>query len=246
MYARSADDTLTPTALRTVVQCPPRASAEAPRGVSRINTEDFPSRLRSATLDREGAAQELHTLLVRVALAYLARQQYPAEAFGADTYLSVAEDYAQEAFAVILRELHTYRGECRFTTWAYSIIINLIADEMRRRCWRRRPLPEEIEGEPSIRRSVPVHDVAVISDRRALWDLINTIIQRELTPRQRSALVGRVFEEKPLIVLADELGTNKDNVYKLIHDARRHLKRALEERGITIGDALAVVEGRSS
>jgi RNA polymerase sigma-70 factor (ECF subfamily) len=183
--------------------------------------------------------------LVRVALAYLARQQYPAEAFGADTYLSVAEDYAQEAFAVILRELHAFRGECRFTTWAYSIIINLIADEMRRRCWRRRPLAEETEGAPNVRLAEPVHDVAAIFDRRALWDLINTIIQRELTPRQRTALVGRVFEEKPLIVLADELGTNKDNVYKLIHDARRHLKRALEERGITIGDALAGVEGRS-
>jgi RNA polymerase sigma-70 factor (ECF subfamily) len=246
MYAWSTSDILTHPAPRTVVQCPPRATAEEPRGVSRIDTEDFPTRLRSAGLAREGAAQELHTLLVRVALAYLARQQYPAEAFGADTYLSVAEDYAQEAFAVILRELHTYRGECRFTTWAYSIIINLIADEMRRRCWRRRPLPEETEREPSARLAEPVHDVAAISDRRALWDLINIIIQRELTPRQRSALVGRVFEEKPLIVLADELGTNKDNVYKLIHDARRHLKRALEERGITTGDALAVVEGGSS
>jgi RNA polymerase sigma-70 factor (ECF subfamily) len=214
--------------------------------VSPINTEDFPSLLRSAVPEREGAAQELHALLVRAALAYLARQQYPAEAFGADTYLSVAEDYAQEAFAVILRELHTYRGECRFTTWAYSIVINLIADEMRRRCWRRRPLPEETEGASHARASELRSDVAVTSDRRAIWDLITTIIQRELTPRQRSALIGRVFDEKPLIVIADELGTNKDNVYKLIHDARRHLKRALQEQGITAAEALAVVEGRSS
>jgi RNA polymerase sigma-70 factor, ECF subfamily len=246
MHVRSAADTLIRTPILGVVQCPPNALEEAPRGVATIDTQDLPSLLRSAGPDREGAAQALHALLVRVALAYLARQHYPAEAFGADTYVSVAEDYAQEAFAVILRELHTYRGECRFTTWAYSIVINLIADEMRRRCWRRRPLPEEIGGEPTSRSAEFQSDSAELSDRRALWNVIHTIIQQELTPRQRSALVGRVFEEKPLIVLADELGTNKDNVYKLIHDARRHLKRALQERGITVGEALAVVEGRSS
>jgi RNA polymerase sigma-70 factor (ECF subfamily) len=58
------------------------------------------------------------------------------------------------------------------------------------------------------------------------------IIERELTARQRHALTGRIFDEKPLAVLADELGTNVDNVYKLLHDARKRLKRALVARGI--------------
>jgi RNA polymerase sigma-70 factor (ECF subfamily) len=191
-------------------------------------------------------AQELRDLLVRAALSYLARQHYPVEAFGADSYESIAEDYAQEAFTTILRRLDTYRGESRFTTWAYSIVINLIADEMRRRCWRRRPLPGDGEAEASWHLTTAQHDVAAVADRHALWRLIDDIIQHELTPRQRSALVGRIFEEKPLIVLAEELGTNKDNVYKLLHDARKHLKRGLQEHGITTADALAAFQERSA
>ncbi|HEY8284107.1 MAG TPA: sigma-70 family RNA polymerase sigma factor [Chloroflexota bacterium] len=210
-----------------------------------ITTERLPTMLRAAGPERETASEELRALLVRAALAYLVRQQYPVEAFGADTYASIAEDYAQESFAIILGQLDGFRGECRFTTWAYRIVINLIADEMRRRCWRRHPLPEEDGLDLHRRTFAPENDVTAIADRRALWRIVDTIIQQELTPRQRTALIGRVFEDKPLTVLAEELGTNKDNVYKLLHDARKHLKRALQIRGITAADALGTFDGRS-
>ncbi|MGH2343887.1 MAG: RNA polymerase sigma factor [Chloroflexota bacterium] len=211
-----------------------------------VQDERLPTMLRSVGPEREAASEELRELLVRAALAYLVRQQYPVEAFGADTYASIAEDYAQESFIIILRQLDGFRGECRFTTWAYRIVINLIADEMRRRCWRRRPLPEDDGIDVHQRASGREDDVAAIADRRALWRIMDTIIQQELTSRQRAALIGRIFEDKPLIVLADELGTNKDNVYKLLHDARKHLKRALQARGVTAADALGGFEGRSS
>src|SRR6185437_9623337 len=107
----------------------------APMSIVKLVTEErLPILLRSVGPEREAAAEELRALLVRAALAYLLRQHYPVEAFGADTYASIAEDYAQEAFTIILRQLNRFRGECRFTTWAYRIVINLIADEMRRRC----------------------------------------------------------------------------------------------------------------
>jgi RNA polymerase sigma-70 factor (ECF subfamily) len=212
----------------------------------KVAAQSFPILLRAEGLEREAASQELRDLLVRAALAYLVRQQYPVEAFGADTYMSIAEDSAQEAFAIILRQLDTYRGECLFTTWAYRIVINLIADEMRRRCWRRRPLPEDGEPAQGWRAPTPQQDVAAVADRRHLWQIIDDIIQKELTQRQRLALVGRIFEEKPLIVLADELATNKDAVYKLLHDARKHLKRALHARGITSADVFAAFQERNS
>jgi RNA polymerase sigma-70 factor (ECF subfamily) len=205
-------------------------------------TECLPTLLRSEGAEREAAAQQLRDLLVRAALSYLARQAYPVEAFGADSYLSIAEDYAQEALVIILRRLDTFRGASKFTTWAYSIVINLIADEMRRRCWRRRPLPEEAEAVSGVRAPTAEHDVATLAERHAVWGLINEIIQRELTARQRTALVGRIFEEKSLIVIAEELGTNKDNVYKLLHDARKHLKRRLREQGISAVEALAAFQ----
>jgi RNA polymerase sigma-70 factor (ECF subfamily) len=213
--------------------------------VDKSATERLPAMLRAGEAEREAASQELRDLLVRSALAYLSRQQYPAEAFGADTYQTIAEDYAQASFAVILERLDTFRGQSRFATWAYSIVINLIADEMRRRAWRRHPLTPESAAATS--RRAPDHepDVAAIAERHALWSLLDGIMQRELTPRQRMALVGRIIDEKPLIVLADELGTSKDNVYKLLHDARKHLKRALRDQGVTAADLLAAFQTRS-
>lgn len=214
--------------------------------MGRVAAERLTVMLRAGGPEREIASQELRDLLVRAALAYLLRQQYPVEAFGADSYESVAEDYAHAAFAIILEQLDAFRGESRFTTWAYSIVINLIADEMRRRTWRRRPLT--LESDITQVWSAPEHeqDVETMAERQALWSLLNGLIQRELTPRQRMALVGRIVEEKPLVVLADELGTNKDNVYKLLHDARKHLKRALSDQGVTTEDVFAAFQARSS
>lgn len=215
-------------------------------GVVNIAAERLPAMLRAGGLEREAAGQQLRDLLVRAALTYLVRQQYPVEAFGADTYESIAEDYAHESFAIILRQLDAFRGECRFTTWAYRIVINLIADEMRRRVWRRLPLTPDGDAARSRHASAQEQDVETTADRRALWSLIDGIIQHELTSRQRAALVGRIFDEKPLVVLADELGTDKDNVYKLLHDARKHLKRALRDHGITQADVLAAFQERGS
>lgn len=229
-----------------VLQCVQYGREGDPGPVGEIGPERLPVMLRAGGSEREAASQELRELLVRAALTYLLRQQYPVEAFGADTYASVAEDYAQASFTTILEQLNTFRGESRFTTWAYSIVINLIADKMRRRAWRRRPLPPDRDAAPSGHASDHEQDVATVAERQALWRLLNGIIQQELTPRQRMALVGRIVEEKPLIVLADELGTNKDNVYKLLHDARKHLKRALRDQGVTAADVLAAFQARSS
>ncbi|HZS85864.1 MAG TPA: sigma-70 family RNA polymerase sigma factor [Chloroflexota bacterium] len=204
--------------------------------MAKIAAEHLPTMLRAGGPEREAASEELRDLLVRAALAYLARQTHPVEAFGADSYASVAEDFAHDALAIILRDLDRFRGESRFTTWAYRIVINLMADEARRRTWRRHPLPEnggETGGQAS---GVTVETAA---ERQAMWELVHQIISHDLTPRQRQALVGRFFESKPLVVLAGELGTDKDSIYKLIHDARKHLKRALRERGITEAEILS-------
>jgi RNA polymerase sigma-70 factor, ECF subfamily len=46
----------------------------------------------------------------------------------------------------------------------------------------------------------------------------------------------------PLDLVAEWLGTNRNNLYKLIHDARKRLKEALLAQGITHKDLIAVFD----
>lgn len=200
----------------------------------------LPDMLRAGESEREAACQELRDLLVRAALAYLARKHYPIEAFGADDAESLAEDFAQESLTIILRQLDSFRGESRFTTWAYRIVINLMADEFRRRAWRHRSLDEEQARLPERTAADDVPHLA--AERREIWELVQQVIREDLTERQRRVLVGRFFQDKPLVVLAEEMNTTKDNVYKLLHDARKHLRRALLARGISEQEALRAFE----
>src|SRR5690606_7587795 len=103
-------------------------------------------------------------------------------------------------------------------------------DEYRRRAWRRQHLDDD--GDLIAWEGLAAGP-EIDAERREVWAVINRVIRDDLTPRQRHALVGRVFQGKSLVVLAEELETNKDNVYKLLHDARKRLKRALLAQGIS-------------
>ena len=81
--------------------------------------------------------------------------------------------------------------------------------------------------------------------QRELWTRVRQLIEVELTPHQRTILVAHVFHQKPLDLLAAELGTSRDAVYKAIHDARRKLRAALLARGVTVAEALGVFGKRS-
>jgi RNA polymerase sigma-70 factor, ECF subfamily len=80
-----------------------------------------------------------------------------------------------------LRQLDTFRGESRFTTWAYRIVINLLADEIRRRAWRRHPL--ETEAARQAQGATQGSDVAV--ERHDVLQVVRWAIDHDLTPRQR-------------------------------------------------------------
>jgi RNA polymerase sigma-70 factor (ECF subfamily) len=57
-----------------------------------------------------------------------------------------------------------------------------------------------------------------------------------LTLKQQRVLRALVFEEVPLDEIVRHWGTNRNAVYKLVHDARRKLKAHLEGRGFDLGE----------
>ena len=56
-------------------------------------------------------------------------------------------------------------------------------------------------------------------------------IETHLTTRQRQALTAIVFDEVPLDELARRWASNRNALYKLLHDARRKLKAHLRAHG---------------
>jgi RNA polymerase sigma-70 factor (ECF subfamily) len=46
-----------------------------------------------------------------------------------------AEDLTQEAFLLLFRKLHTFRGESAFSTWLHRLVVNTVLMHLRRTDW---------------------------------------------------------------------------------------------------------------
>ncbi len=65
-----------------------------------------------------------------------------------------------------------------------------------------------------------------------MWQAIQAVLKNELTDRQREVMVATQLNGVPMQEVAKMLGTNVNNLYKLLHDARLKLKKALLSQGL--------------
>ncbi|HLA42672.1 MAG TPA: sigma factor-like helix-turn-helix DNA-binding protein, partial [Aggregatilineales bacterium] len=72
------------------------------------------------------------------------------------------------------------------------------------------------------------------TEREDIVRLITRGFEEVLTERQRIALEAVGLQGVPMDIVADELGTNRNALYKLLHDARKKLKAYLEQEGLTM------------
>ncbi len=192
---------------------------------------------------RNGALTDLRALLVRGLGYALAGRP------GVDD--SALEDFVQDALLNILAGLDSFRGESRFTTWAQKIAVHVALTELRRHRWRDVSL-DEMTGSPNtdpnnaVRiKSAPdmLADPAAGPEQQAiqrmLLSTLHRIIATELTDRQRQALVAVRFHGVPLEEVARRMGTNRNALYKLLHDARQRLKKRMMAEGLSPQDVLA-------
>lgn len=190
--------------------------------------------------DREAAWAALREQVFRGLLSYL-RQRRPA-GLGEDAFPTLADDAAQETLLTVRAKLDSFRNESRFTTWVYRIAVNSLLEDLRRRRWEQRSdadLPDLPPDWPLDERPDPDREAA----QREVWAIVKKLIEGELTDHQRGILVAHVFHQKPLDLVAGDLGISRDAVYKAIHDARRKLRAALLRQGITVEEALKPFEG---
>jgi RNA polymerase sigma-70 factor (ECF subfamily) len=140
---------------------------------------------------------------------------------------------ADDALVAILDKLHTYRGDSRFTTWAYKFVLLEAAAKVRKASWRGREVPLEADGWAQL------HDQGRASpDAQAeAFEVIGAVrdaIAEVLTPHQRAVLVALTLNDVPIDVLAERRATTRGALYKTLHDARRKLRARLAQDGLAI------------
>jgi RNA polymerase sigma-70 factor, ECF subfamily len=191
--------------------------------------------LSGTGLERDDAVERLHALLLAAARIEVARRRVVTDV-GSGDLDDLALQAADDALVAVLSKLHTYRGDSRFTTWAYKFALLEAAVRLRRRPWIGRELPLEADGWaqlPDDRRPSPARQAEASELIHAVRDAIAEV----LTPQQRAVLVALTLNDVPIDVLAERRGTTRGALYKTLHDARRKLRARLAEDGLALEDA---------
>jgi RNA polymerase sigma-70 factor, ECF subfamily len=202
--------------------------------VKERTNEQWLMELRGGNPDE--ALGDLYDLLVRGLRAALG-----SYGGGVDAYV---EDFAQEALIRITGNLDSFMGESRFATWAQKIAMNVALTELKRRRWRDVSLQdlfarrEAVNREPADTQLTPEQ----LTLQNTVLQELRRMVDEELTDRQREAVVAVLLEEMPISEVARRMGTNQNALYKLLHDARRKLKRRMEATGLSPKEVLAVLD----
>src|SRR3954451_21627500 len=189
-------------------------------------------RLRAEGAEGQAAVADLHALLLKAARFEIGRRTVELAHLRGGDQEDLAQQAADDALMAVLRKLDQFRGESRFTTWAYKFALLEAAVKVRRRSWQGREIPLEDEAWRALA------DAGASAGRGAeeaeLFAALREEIER-LGPRRREVLVAVALNGVPIDVLAERLGSTRGALYKNLHDARRALREALAERGFRVG-----------
>ena len=214
------------------------AVAEPTQVADRMDFESqrWVERLRPESRDRDAAIAELREVLLRAARFEVRRRcDRLSEIRGGDQE-DLAQQSAADALLAILSKLDDFRGQSKFTTWAYKFALYEAAAKIRKRAWQGRELPLEAEEWPQVPDpGLAPHGEVEMND---LLAAIREEIETSLTPRQREVLVALALNEVPIDVLAERLDSTRGALYKVLHDARKRLRTALAQRGMILDDQM--------
>jgi RNA polymerase sigma-70 factor, ECF subfamily len=142
-----------------------------------------------------------------------------------------ARDLSQEAFLRVYRTAATFRGDAKFSTWFYRILVNLCLDHRRRgRWWRRLAGSQEGRdgGDPLERHAAPGQDPVEALGQEQLMTRVWAEVER-LSPQQRAAVILHVQEDlstsEVAAVLACSEATVRVHLHRAIGVLRKTLKR---------------------
>ncbi|MGD8402618.1 MAG: RNA polymerase sigma factor [Anaerolineales bacterium] len=206
------------------------------------SNEEWLSDLQANGERKEAALADLRDVIARGLPFALSRWLSPAS----PQFQSLTEEMTQETLLRVLDQLHTFEGRSMFTTWVHKIAIRLALTELRRKRWQDSSLDEMLDNEdipvsPSI-----LEDPSVTPEQSAeradMLERVRRVIDEELTDRQRRAIIMLGLQGMPMAEAAKRLKTNRNALYKLLHDARLRLKQRLQTEGLDTQEVLAAFE----
>jgi RNA polymerase sigma-70 factor, ECF subfamily len=192
--------------------------------------------LRDEGPRREEAVARLHALLLRAARFEVGRRRAGLRHVRGVSLDDLATQSADDALIAVLAKLDDFRGESRFTTWAYKFALLEAAVRLRRLGWQAREVTLEPASWERLEGAAASPQAGV--ETRELLAELRAAIERDLTPHQREVLVAITLTGVPIDVLAERLDTTRGALYKTLHDARQKLRRRLADQGLDIEEEL--------
>lgn len=203
--------------------------ARAGGGALDAESAEWLRRLSSDGRLRQEAERELHGRLLRIALSEVGRRSASTPVTGPEL-TDVAHQAADDAMLAVLAKLGTFRGESRFTTWAYRFAILEVSSKLGRHYWRHPAVALDAEqwdrfpGRFGLDPEQHAESASIVAE-------VRRVVDEELTAHQRRVFVAIVVDGIPLDALAARLGLRRNAVYKVVFDSRRKIRRALVAKG---------------
>lgn len=195
--------------------------------------------LRSSSEERDSALHDLRARLQRGIFFYLSHERSDLAGLAPEELQHMAEDFSQEAILRVLDNLDSFRGDSQFTTWATKVAVRIAISELRRSRYKDFSL-DALTAEGDLREnnltsinSTPPDRPETVTEKSEVLNRVQEAFREVLTPRQRAAMEAIILEGIPLEIVATQLGTNRNALYKLIFDARRKLRSRLSEQGMS-------------
>ena len=193
------------------------------------DSAEWPEVLAGTGPRREEALARLHGLLLRIARGEVARRGPRLRLTGPELD-DLAYQAAADALVAITGKLGQFRGESRFTTWAYKFVMFEVSTKIGRHFWRHPSVPFDTEDWDRLPDRFGF-DPAQEAEWRDLLTAMHRAVDEQLTARQRKVFVAIVLNGVPLDTLVIEMASNRNAIYKTMFDARRKLRAALAANG---------------
>jgi RNA polymerase sigma-70 factor (ECF subfamily) len=208
----------------TAPGAPPEPLVDAPSV-----PDEWVRALSAAGVERERATARLHEMLLRVARAEVRRRGARLRISGPELD-DLAHQAAADAVLAILAKIGEFRGESRFTTWAYKFVVFEVSGKIGRHFWSQPAAVLEAGDWDRLPDRFGL-DPARESEWRDLVRALRRAVEQELTEHQRQVFTAVVVDGVPLDALVAKLGSSRNALYKTMFDTRRKLRASLVAHG---------------